>query len=85
MKKIPVLTPSFIFRPFLFLLFGLALGYWAGYTDAWRGEGTLGARMAMLKYRISPSGGVSEQRQRNAEQIRQNVRAQSGIDSVLPP
>lgn len=85
MKKIPVPTASFIFRPFLFLIFGLGIGYWLGYTDAWRGEGTLGARMAVLKYRISPSGGVAEQRQRNAQKIRENVRAQSGIDSLLPP
>lgn len=85
MKKIPVPTASFIFRPFLFLILGLGLGYWLGYTDAWRGEGTLGARMAVLKYRISPSGGVAEQRQRNAQKIRENVRAQSGIDSLLPP
>lgn len=85
MKKIPVPTASFIFRPFLFLLVGLGVGYWIGYTDAWRGEGTLGARVAMLKYKVSPDGGVSEARQRNAEKIRENVRAKSGIDSLLPP
>ena len=85
MKKIPIPTASFIFRPFLFLLFGLGVGYWLGYKDAWRGEGTLGARMAMLKYKISPSGGVAEQRQKNAERIRENARAKSGIDSLLPP
>jgi hypothetical protein len=85
MKKIPIPTASFIFRPFLFLLFGLGLGYWIGYKDAWRGEGTLGARMAMLKYKISPSGGVAEQRQKNATKIRENVQARSGIDSILPP
>ena len=71
--------------PFLFLILGVVFGYWFGYTDAWRGEGTLGARMAMLKYKISPSGGVSESRQKNAEKIRENVRAQSGIDTILPP
>ncbi len=85
MKKIPVPTASFIFRPFLFLLAGLGLGYWLGYKDAWRGEGTLGARAAMLKYRISPSGGVADRRQKNAAKIGENVRAQSGIDSILPP
>lgn len=85
MKKIPVITPSFIFRPFLFLLIGLGVGYWIGYTDAWRGEGTLGARFAVLKYKINPSGGVAEQRQKNIERMREHVRAQSGIDSILPP
>ena len=85
MKKIPVLTASFIFRPFLFLIVGLGIGYWIGYTDAWRGEGTLGARAAMLKYKLSPDGGVSDARQRNAEKIRENVRTKSGIDSLLPP
>ena len=83
MKKIPVPTASFIFRPFLFLIFGLGIGYWLGYSDAWRGEGTLGAKVAMLKYRISPSGGVAEQRQKNAAKIRENTRA--GVDSILPP
>lgn len=85
MKKIPVPTASFIFRPFLFLLIGLGVGYWFGYSDAWRGEGTLGAKVAQLKYRISPDGGVSDARQRNAQKIRENVRAKSGIDSLLPP
>ena len=85
MKKIPVPSASLIFRPFPFLLVGLALGYWLGFTDAWRGERTLGAKVAMLKYKISPSGGVAEQRQKNATQIRQSARAQSGIDSILPP
>lgn len=85
MKKIPVLTPSFIFRPFLFLVVGLGVGYWIGYTDAWRGEGTLGAKMAQLKYRISPSGGVADQRAKNIQQMREHIRTQTGIDSVLPP
>ena len=85
MKKIPAVHPSYIFRPVPFLLAGLALGYWLGYKDAWRGEGTLGAKVAMLKYRLSPSGGVAEQRQKNSEKIRENTRAKTGIDSVLPP
>lgn len=71
--------------PVIFLIVGVALGYWIGYTDAWRGEGTLGAKVAMLKYKVSPAGGVSEARQKNAEKIREHVRAQSGIDSILPP
>lgn len=85
MKKIPVPSASLIFRPFPFLIAGLALGYWFGYTDAWRGEGTLGAKVAILKYRISPSGGVADQRKKNTEKIRQAGRASSGIDSILPP
>ena len=71
--------------PVVFLIVGVVLGYWIGYTDAWRGEGTLGAKVAMLKYKVSPAGGVSEARQKNAEKIREHVRVQSGIDSILPP
>ena len=71
--------------PVIMLFVGLMLGYWFGYTDAWRGEGTLGARMAMVKYKISPAGGVSEARQANAEKIKQHIEAKSGIDSILPP
>ena len=71
--------------PVLFLIVGVVLGYWIGYTDAWRGEGTLGAKMAMLKYKVSPAGGVSEARQKNAQKINEHVRAKSGIDSILPP
>jgi hypothetical protein len=71
--------------PVVFLLVGVLLGYWFGYTDAWRGEGTLGARMAMLKYRISPAGGVSDARQANAQKMKDHIQAKSGIDSVLPP
>ena len=71
--------------PIVFLIGGVLLGYWIGYTDAWRGEGTLGARAAALKYKISPSGGVSEARQANAQKMKDHIQAKSGIDSVLPP
>ena len=71
--------------PVIFLIVGVVLGYWIGYTDAWRGEGTLGAKMAMLKYKVSPAGGVAENRQKNAQKIREHVREKSGIDSILPP
>jgi hypothetical protein len=71
--------------PVVFLFVGLLLGYWIGYTDAWRGEGTLGARMAMVKYKVSPSGGVSDARQANAEKMKNHIQAKSGIDSILPP
>lgn len=84
MKKIPSVGVSFIFRPFLFLVVGLGLGYWLGYTDAWRGEGTLGAKVAMLKYRISPSGGVADQRAKNVKKMNEHITAKTGIDSVVP-
>jgi len=71
--------------PIVFLLLGVVFGYWFGYTDAWRGEGTLGAKMAMVKYKISPSGGVSEARQANAEKMKAHIQEKSGIDSILPP
>ena len=71
--------------PLLFLVFGVVLGYWIGYTDAWRGDKTLGARVAELKYRVSPAGGVAEQRQKNAQKILETKRAKTGIDSILPP
>jgi hypothetical protein len=71
--------------PIVFLIGGVILGYWFGYTDAWRGEGTLGAKVAMLKYKVSPSGGVSDARQKNAEKMKDHIQTKSGIDSILPP
>ena len=71
--------------PIVFLIGGVILGYWIGYTDAWRGEGTLGAKVAMLKYKVSPAGGVSDARQQNAEKMKEHIQAKSGIDSILPP
>ena len=70
--------------PTLFLVVGVVIGYWLGFTDAWRGGNTLGARAAMVKYKVSPAGGLSEGRQANAEKLREHYKEKSGVNQ-LPP
>lgn len=67
--------------PILALVVGVAAGYWIGYTDAWRGPNTLGARFRALKDKVHPDM-VSEQRKRNAEKIRDNVYDKSGLSQI---
>ena len=70
--------------PTLFLVLGVVIGYWLGFTDAWRGGNTLGARAAMIKYKVSPAGGLSEGRQKNAEALKAHIDTKSGVNQ-LPP
>jgi hypothetical protein len=68
-----------IANPFLALVVGVAAGYWLGYSDAYKGPKTLGARVGAVVGRVKPDA-VSEARARNAEQIRATVHQQAGVN-----
>ena len=78
---------TFLIRPSIFLVLGLAIGYGIGYTDAFRETDTLGNKAARAIYRLHPealSTGVTER----AARIRDTVHSKSiGVpfDSIIPP
>lgn len=63
----------------LMLVAGFAFGYCMGFTDADRGDGTLGARVGALVQRVHPDK-VRETRAQEAERLRQHVNQQSGVN-----
>jgi hypothetical protein len=78
---------TFLIRPSIFLILGLAIGYGIGYTDAFRDTDTLGNKAARAIYRLHPealSSGVSQR----AARIRDTVHTKSigvPLDSIIPP
>jgi hypothetical protein len=62
-KATALAVVTFLIRPSIFLILGLALGYGLGYTDAFRESDTLGNKVAGVVYRMHPeflSAGVAE-------------------------
>jgi hypothetical protein len=73
---------TFVVRPSLFLVFGLAGGYYMGYSDAFRETDTLGDKVSRIVYKVHPEGMSQGIRQR-ASVIRDTVEARAGVD--IPP
>ena len=73
---------TFLIRPSIFLVLGLAVGYGIGYTDAFRDTDTLGTKVARLVYRIRPEA-VSEGVYQRASTIRDTMHAKAGITGVI--
>ena len=73
---------TFLVRPSLFLVIGLAGGYYMGYSDAFRDSDTLGDKVSRVVYKIHPEGLSQGVRQR-ASVIRDTVEARTGAD--IPP
>lgn len=69
-------------RPGVFLILGLLIGYWLGFTDAFRDRDTLGNRISRLVYRIHPEA-LSAGVQQRASVIRDTVQRRSGVE--FPP
>ena len=78
---------TFLIRPSIFLVLGLAVGYGLGFTDAYRESETLGDKVARAVYRVRPEA-LSEGIRVRATTIRDTVHAKSGltgtIDSIPP-
>ena len=73
---------SYLIRPSVFLVFGLALGYCFGYSDAFRDTDTLGSRVTQVVYKMTPEEARAEQ-QRRAEVLRDTIRARS-VGVIVP-
>ena len=70
-------------RRFFWLLVAAIAGYSFGYRDAFRGPGSLAWMVGDLMERVAPTS-VSEARRRNAEALRQLMRAKEA-ELVEPP
>jgi hypothetical protein len=65
---------SYLVRPGVFLVFGLALGYCFGYSDAFRDSETIGSRVSQAIHKVDPEAVRAEQ-QRRAAVVRDSIRA----------
>ena len=81
MEKL-TLVLSYVFRPTVFLIVGLAAGYYFGFTAAYRGGDTIGCRVAVALGRVHPDQ-VRAERQARAGELRDTIQARSGI--AIPP
>ena len=83
---------TFLIRPTIFLLLGLAVGYGIGFTDAYRESDTLGDKVARLVYQMHPEA-LSEGVRQRATIIRDTIHARTGVnvdplapaDTTKPP
>jgi hypothetical protein len=76
---------TFLIRPSIFLILGLAIGYGIGFVDAFRDTETVGDKVARVVYRMHPaalSAGIASR----ASQIRDTIQVKSGVvDTLIPP
>ena len=79
-----IAVATFLIRPSIFLILGLAVGYGIGYTDAFRDSDTLGNKVARAVYRMHPealSAGVAQR----AAVIRDTLHTKIIGDTIIPP
>ena len=69
---------SYLVRPGVFLVVGLALGYCVGYSDAFRETATLGSRVSQAIHKVDPEQVRAEQ-QRRAAIVRDTIRAKYDV------
>jgi hypothetical protein len=80
-KATLIAVATFLIRPFIFLILGLAIGYGIGYTDAFRESDTLGNKVARGIYRMHPEALSSGVRERAAV-IRDTVQTRIIGDTI---
>jgi hypothetical protein len=78
-----VAVATFLIRPFIFLILGLAVGYGIGYTDAFRDSDTLGNKVARVVYRMHPEA-LSEGVRQRASVIRDTLHTKILGDPIPP-
>jgi hypothetical protein len=85
LKETTVAVLTFLIRPTIFLILGLAVGYGIGFTDAFREGDSLGYKVARVVYRIHPEA-VSEGIHQRASVIRDTIQVKTGVvDTIIPP
>lgn len=84
-KAMALAVITFLIRPSIFLVLGLAIGYGIGFVDAFRETETLGDKVARVVFRMHPealSAGIASR----ASQIRDTIQVKSGLaDTLIPP
>ena len=84
-KGTAVAIATFLIRPSIFLILGLAAGYAIGYVDAFRESDTLGNKVARVVYRMHPEA-LSEGVRARATVIRDTLQQRMGVaDPTAPP
>jgi hypothetical protein len=79
-----VAIATFLIRPSIFLILGLAAGYAIGYVDAFRESDTLGNKVARAVYRMHPEA-LSEGVKARASVIRDTLQERIGVADPVPP
>jgi hypothetical protein len=69
---------SFLVRPGVFLVVGLAIGYYFGYSDAFRDTTTIGSRVSQAIHKVDPEQ-VRAEAQRRADIVRDTIRARADV------
>jgi hypothetical protein len=83
LKAAVLAVATFLIRPSIFLILGLALGYGIGFTDAFRNSDTLGTKVARLVYRVHPEA-LSEGIRVRSSTIRDTIQVKSGLVDTIP-
>ena len=73
---------SYVMRPSVFLILGLALGYCYGYSDAFSDSDTVGAKVSRAIGKVHPDE-VRAERIRRAGMLRDTIQSRSGV--AIPP
>ena len=73
---------SFVFRPVLFLLFGIAAGYYVGFSSGYENNpDSIGMRIAVAVGKVSPEA-VRATRQARASELRDTINSRSGVSAI---
>jgi hypothetical protein len=73
---------SYLVRPGVLLIVGLAVGYWFGYSDAFRDSDTIGAKVSRTISKVDPEQ-LRAERERRAAILRDTIQVRAGV--VTPP
>jgi hypothetical protein len=69
---------SFAIRPVFLLVVGLTVGYFFGFSDAFREGNTIGSRVSVALGKATPEE-MRVQREVRAAALRDTIRARSGV------
>ncbi|HEY6219543.1 MAG TPA: hypothetical protein VIV65_05775 [Gemmatimonadaceae bacterium] len=73
---------SFVFRPMVFLLFGIAAGYYVGFSSGYENNpDSIGMRIALAVGKVSPEA-VRATRQARAAELRDTINSRSGVSAI---
>jgi hypothetical protein len=76
---------SYVFRPSVFLIFGLAAGYYFGFSAGYHGGDSIGMRVAVAMGKVDPETLRAEQQARAGE-LRDTINSRSGaaaLDTII--
>jgi hypothetical protein len=72
---------SYIFRPGVFLILGLAAGYYFGFSAGYKGGDSIGMKVAVAMGKVTPDA-VRESRQARAGELRDTINSRAGVSAL---